>query len=131
MERLSFDTTFLIDLQKEKLRGEHEVAHSFVESYRQHEYCLSMIALGEFVAGFADPHVPECIDFVRQFKLLAQDELTAFHYGRLFREMKSRGHLIGANDLWIASSALRAGLPLVTRNVAKFSRVPRLQVIGY
>jgi predicted nucleic acid-binding protein len=45
-------------------------------------------------------------------------------------EIRKRGTLIGANDLWIASHALQHQLSLVTANRSHF-QVPGLQVIGY
>jgi predicted nucleic acid-binding protein len=55
----------------------------------------------------------------------------ADRYGQLARELREKGQLIGANDLWISATALHYELPLVTRNTAHFSRVPELQVLGY
>ena len=37
-----------------------------------------------------------------RFQLLASDEAVAMSYREAFRFLKSRGQLIGANDLWIA-----------------------------
>jgi predicted nucleic acid-binding protein len=39
--------------------------------------------------------------------------------------------LIGANDLWIAATGLAYRLPIVTRNVEHYRRVPNLRVITY
>ena len=39
--------------------------------------------------------------------------------------------LIGANDLWIGAAGLAYGIPVVTRNLDHFRRIPRLEVISY
>ena len=39
-----------------------------------------------------------------------------------------RASLAGPNDMWIAAHALASGVPLITNNVAEFSRVPNLVV---
>ncbi len=39
-------------------------------------------------------------------------------------------HSIGQNDLWIAASALEAGLPLLTRNRRHFGQIDGLTVIA-
>ena len=37
----------------------------------------------------------------------------------------------GANDMWIAATALAHAQPLLTRNAREFARVPGLQVESY
>jgi len=39
--------------------------------------------------------------------------------------------LIGANDLWIAATAITYGKGLVTANEREFTRVPGLRVVSY
>jgi tRNA(fMet)-specific endonuclease VapC len=46
--------------------------------------------------------------------------------GELRRTLEAAGTPIGAYDLLIAAQALRAGVTLVTANVAEFARVPGL-----
>jgi tRNA(fMet)-specific endonuclease VapC len=52
-------------------------------------------------------------------------------HGQAFRYLQANGLLVGANDLWIAATAIVHGMPLVTRNERHFQRVPRLQSLGY
>lgn len=47
------------------------------------------------------------------------------------RSLRDAGQLIGTNDLWIACTAPAAGVPVVTRNVEHFRRVPELGVMSY
>ncbi len=54
-----------------------------------------------------------------------------WQYGRISRHLKDNGQLIGTNDLWIAATAVVHGMPLVTRNVAHFRRVPDLEIESY
>lgn len=63
--------------------------------------------------------------------LLATDEETALEYGRIARQLRAEGGLLGTNDLWIAAASLRHGIPLVTADVRAFRRVAGLEVIGY
>jgi tRNA(fMet)-specific endonuclease VapC len=58
VERLSFDTTFLIDLQKEKRGGAGGRAHEFLREHSGAAGSISAIALGEFIEGFPDPADP-------------------------------------------------------------------------
>ena len=59
------------------------------------------------------------------------DERFPSVYGSLLASQeRSRGR-ISTMDLLIATSALVAGAPLVTRNAGDFARVPGLDVLAY
>jgi tRNA(fMet)-specific endonuclease VapC len=62
------------------------------------------------------PHVE-----VREFP----DDAAA-HYAQIRADLKKRGQMIGANDLFIAAHARSLGLRLVTNNTAEFGRVKGL-----
>jgi predicted nucleic acid-binding protein len=57
------------------------------------------------------------------------DVETALHYGEIRSRLRQRGLMIGSPDILIASTAIRHGVPLVTRNHRHFSRVPNLDII--
>jgi tRNA(fMet)-specific endonuclease VapC len=64
------------------------------------------------------PYV-EAVDF---------DDDAARHYAEIRADLKRRGTLIGANDLFIAAHARARGLTLVTNNTAEFERVSKLRI---
>lgn len=131
-EALIFDTTFLIDLQRERLsRQQSGPAHRFLLGRGDATMQLPTIALGEFAEGFADFADPVLQTTAEHFDLLAVDAETAFCYGRITRALRTAGRLIGGNDLWIAATALRYGGALVTRKADDFQRVPGLRVLTY
>ena len=131
-DRIAFDTTFLIDLQRERRRNEAGgPAHRFLAAAPDLELCLSATALGEFAEGFADPEDPLLRTVRKQHHLLPIDTRTALAYGRIARTLRREGRLIGTNDLWIAAASVRYGLPLVTANAAQFRRVTGLDVVTY
>jgi tRNA(fMet)-specific endonuclease VapC len=103
----------------------------FLRAHLTDEFALSVTALGEFAAGFADLANPTFIGVKSRFQLLKSGEPDARSYREIFRYLKGRGELIGANDLWIAASALANQTPLVTRNAREFRRVPGLEVLAY
>ena len=51
---------------------------------------------------------------------------AAIHYAQIRADLKTRGQMIGANDLFIAAHARSLGLTLVTNNTAEFGRVKGL-----
>ena len=132
-DRIAFDTTFLIDLQRERRRNEaggiH--AHRFLAAAPELELCLSATALGEFAEGFSDSEDPLLRTIREQHHLLPIDAPTALAYGRIVRTLRQEGRLIGTKDLWIAAASVRYGLPLVTANEAQFRRVTGLDVVTY
>ncbi len=128
--RIAFDTTFLIDLQRERSRGDLEgPAHRLLPADPKVELQLSATALGEFAEG-SENHDDPLLRTVRELHvLLPADEETAPEYGKITRTLRRPGRLLGRNDLWIAATRLRRGLPLVTADATEFERVDALQVI--
>ena len=130
-ETLGVDTCFLIDLEREQRKRIAGPAHSFLKDHAEAEFRLSAVAFGEFAAGFDRPDHPR-LELIRAgYEFMPSDEETALAYAKIYRKLRERNSLIGANDLWIAAHAMQYGLPLVTRNVDEFSRVPDLQVMAY
>ena len=72
----------------------------------------------------------------------AKRDLSSFHEipftseiaeeaSRLEAHAERRGKPIGTNDLYIASTALRLDLTLVTRNTRVFQKIPGLKLEDY
>jgi len=130
-EALILETTFLIDLEREAHRGAVGPAHGFLRERPETRFCLTLTTAGELAASLASGERRRWDDLLRQFLLLPLDGDVCWRYGQTFRYLKQNGLLIGANDLWIAATALAHDLPLVTRNEGHFRRVPGLEVMGY
>jgi tRNA(fMet)-specific endonuclease VapC len=60
--------------------------------------------------------------------ILPLGEPEAIAAGDLLARLERDGEPIGADDLWIAATALVGGLRLVTRNVRHFARIDGLHV---
>ncbi len=130
--RLSVDTTFLIDLQRERSAGDDDgTAHRFLKRSPEAELFLSTIALGEFAEGFDQAEHPIVAAVREGHMLVPVDGQTAFVYAKVVRELRRRGELIGSNDLWIGCTSLRLGIPIVTANVADFRRIDGLGIVQY
>lgn len=131
MESLIFDTTFLIDFQRERKHGKAGRAHQFLANNADKGAYLSVIAYGEYAEGFDNPYEPAFISVVESFEILAITRKTAEHYARIAGALRRDGKLIGSNDLWIAAVALENNMPLVSDNSSHFGRVPDLRLLGY
>jgi tRNA(fMet)-specific endonuclease VapC len=132
MEKIALDTTFLIDLQNERrARGKSRGATAFLRAHATSELLLPVVALAQYLEGFEDPGGQDARSLIASLDVLDVTAQVAALYAATVRELRKAGRLIGTNDLWIACTAKVASLPLLTRNVADFRRVPGLQVIGY
>jgi tRNA(fMet)-specific endonuclease VapC len=128
---LNVDTYFLIDLEREQRRKLAGSAEALLRNHVDTVFFLSVTAFGEFAAGFDRPDHPRLETIRKGYQIVVIDDKTSEIYAKLYSQLKAKKCLIGANDLWIAASALQHGGELVTRNVDEFSRVPGLKVMRY
>jgi tRNA(fMet)-specific endonuclease VapC len=132
MARITFDSCFLIDLERERAGRKTKGSPSkFLRDNLESELLISPIALGEFAIGFEDPLHPVLLKFMENFSLLPSGAQVSIIYARLFRELSKIRSMIGGNDLWIAAYSISNGLPLVTNNLREFSRIEGLELIEY
>ena len=89
------------------------------------------MACGELGEGFSSGSDPVYRSLIDSFEILPITGRVVEHYARIACRLRETGMLIGANDLWIAATALERGSPLVTRNQTHFARVPDLRTIPY
>ncbi len=131
MESLIFDTTFLIDFQRERKQRKEGRTRRFLRNHADKGAFLSMVAYGEYAEGFNNFSEPAFLSVVESFELLPVTRKTAEHYAEITSFLRKEGRLIGSNDLWIAAAAREHQLPLVTDNIDHFGRVPDIQVVAY
>lgn len=128
---LILETSFLVDLERDHLRGTPSGAIEYLARHDGARLYLPAIVAGELAAGSSMASRTRWEAFLAPFFLLPVTPDVAWEYGRTYRHLRGTGQLIGANDLWIAATALANGMPVVTRNVAHFRRVPHLEVETY
>ena len=86
---------------------------------------------GEMACGASLATADRWMSFCRPFHTLKWRPEVDWRYGQIYRYLQGQGRLIGANDLWIAATALVYGYPVVTANKEHFRRVPELEVLTY
>lgn len=118
------DTGFYIDLQRKP-----EICSPWLQTHPDAVLVLTAITYGELLVGQPDRSVLDRL--VGEGPRLDLDFEAAARFGRLGRHLRSMGQMIGANDLWIAAIALANHLPVLTRNVDEFRRIPDLTVETY
>jgi len=95
------------------------------------DVCLSVVTKAELLYGVrVSPHPVRDARAVRGFLTYVEavdlQGEAAEHYAEIRADLRRKGRLIGANDLFIAAHARSLGLTLVTNNLEEFSRVDGL-----
>jgi len=95
------------------------------------DVCISVITKSELLFGVeVSPRRMQDATALKAFlphvDVLEFPDDAAAHYAQIRADLKKRGQMIGANDLFIAAHARSLGLRLVTNNTAEFSGVKGL-----
>lgn len=97
------------------------------------DVCMSVITKSELLYGVeVSPRRTQdagaLAAFLPYVEVLDFPAAAALHYAEIRADLKKRGALIGANDLFIAAHARCLGLTLVTNNTAEFERAKGLRL---
>ena len=97
------------------------------------DVCMSFVTKAELLYGVeVSPRRTQDAEALAAFLPYAEaldlDDAAAIHYAEIRADLKRRGAMIGANDLFIAAHARALGLTLVTNNTAEFQRVSELKL---
>ncbi len=97
------------------------------------DVCISVITKSELLFGVeVSPKRKQdeaaLAAFLRYVEVLDFPDEASTHYAKIRADLKSRGSMIGANDLFIAAHARSLGLTLVTNNTREFKRVRSLSI---
>ncbi|MFA5911275.1 MAG: type II toxin-antitoxin system VapC family toxin [Vicinamibacterales bacterium] len=128
---LILESTFLIDLERAHHRGVPGPAVAFLEQNHDARLYLPFVVAGEIASGISMRDRARWEAFLAPFYVLPPTPEVSWQFGRAYRHLRDNGNLIGANDLWIAATGLAYEMPVVTRNVEHFRRVPGLEVESY
>jgi len=95
------------------------------------DVCISVITKSELLYGVeVSPRRMQDLTALKAFlpyvEVLEFPDDAATHYAQIRADLKKRGQMIGANDLFLAAHARSLGLRLVTNNTAEFGRVKGL-----
>ena len=95
------------------------------------DVCISVVTKSELLYGVEiSPHRQQdaaaLTAFLSYVEVLDFTDQASLHYAQIRADLKTRGAMIGANDLFIAAHARSLGLALVTNNTREFGRVRNL-----
>jgi tRNA(fMet)-specific endonuclease VapC len=97
------------------------------------DLCISVITKSELLFGVeVSPRRQQdevaLAEFLRHVEVLDFPDAASVEYAKIRADLKSRGAMIGANDLFIAAHARSIGLTLVTNYISEFTRVRNLKI---
>ncbi|HEY5704752.1 MAG TPA: type II toxin-antitoxin system VapC family toxin [Terrimicrobiaceae bacterium] len=124
------DTDFLIDRWR---KGESSDAAIYARAHANDSLAIPWIVKGEllYVAGIAGQDSPRLLELLARYPTHWPDEGVLLAFARLKVHIVRRSITLRTNDLWIAVSALRLDVPLVTRNTGEFGKVPGIKLDPY
>jgi predicted nucleic acid-binding protein len=125
------DTCFLIDSWRERKRP--GPASALALSLADSAFAINWVTAGEFLGGglLAQQNAAIIEEMLARFTLVPSDTETVNAYAQLYATCRRNKRAIGPNDLWIAASAVRHRIPLITRNQSDFESLPDLEIRGY
>ena len=129
MPRFMLDT----DICSYIMKRSHPQVLKRLQAVPVSDVCMSVVTKAELLYGVtvsprANQDAAALAAFLPYVEALALTEEAATHYAEIRADLKKRGAMIGANDLFIAAHARAHGLTLVTNNTTEFDRVERLAI---
>jgi tRNA(fMet)-specific endonuclease VapC len=116
------------------LKGDSR-AGLFKNVLNSHRWCLSFMSAAELRCwavqhGWGARKRDDLEAHLRRCLMLMPDDAMIREWARITAHRAKRGRAIGCGDAWIAATAVRFGLPLVTHNRADFAEIPGLVLAG-
>lgn len=115
------------------MKRSHQTVLDRLQSTPVGEVCISVVTRAELQYGveLSPKRVHDAAALAAFLPYVDVLDLTgdaARHYADIRADLKRRGAMIGANDLFIAAHARALGLTLVTNNTGEFGRVQDLSL---
>ena len=115
------------------MKRSHPLVLKRLQSVSVDDVCMSVVTKAELLYGVeVSPRRAQdaaaLTALLPYVEALALDEDAALHYAEIRADLKRRGLMIGANDLFIAAHARALSMTLVTNNTAEFDRVRDLRL---
>lgn len=125
---LVLDTNFVIAAERAARNKGAGPTDEFLARRASESFFITFTVVGELACGRSASIRRDWERLCKPYPVLPWTIEIAWVYGEIYRQLAAKGALIGANDMWIAATALASGYGLVSNNVEEFRRIPDLVV---
>lgn len=99
-----------------------------------HELALSFMTVAELfqwalLRQWGDRRLAQLEQYLSNYLVIPSDQPLCRGWAKVCADRRSIGRPISPQDAWIAATALRHDLPLVTHNIKDFREIPSLQML--
>lgn len=113
------------------LLKDHSLAPMYWEHLKGRLLGISFMSVAELyrwplVRGWGEPRIQALKQHLRSYVVLPYDDAMSWEWARI---MARKGRPVSPADAWIAATAVRHELPLVTHNPRHFHPIEGLEVI--
>lgn len=127
VSKVVVDTDIIIDYLKKRQPGADLLKHAYLK-YRLH---VTAITVYELMYGVQRSGKTGLINrLLRHVTVIPFDEAAAKKAASIHYALTSKGKDIGVKDAFIAAMCEFHKLPLLTRNVKHFNRIPGLKLLS-
>ncbi|MEL7122881.1 MAG: type II toxin-antitoxin system VapC family toxin [Bacteroidota bacterium] len=123
--RVVVDTSIIIDF----LRSHDKQKTVLFELATTASMSISVITLYELLMGAKDEKKLDDISIILNgMTILSFDKDIAYRAGEIYHQLRKNNKLIEFRDIFIGATALTYQLPISTKNIKHFSRIPELEI---
>lgn len=125
--KIVVDTDIIIDYLKKRQPG----AELLKKAYLKYKIHVTSITVYELLYGIQKSGKTALIDrLLKYVTIIPLDEAAARKSAILHYTLKSKGMDIGVKDSFIVGICEAHNIPLLTRNIRHFNRIPALKLIS-
>ena len=98
------------------------------------ELALSFMTIAELfqwaiLRQWGDRRLVQLEQYLANYVVIPVDQPLCRAWAQIRADRQRMGRIISSQDAWIAATAIRHGLPLVTHNMKDFQDIPNLQLM--
>jgi len=128
MDLICLDTNLLIAHKRAK-KADKDKTLLYNLSLQAYHFAISSITVYELLRGDNQNEDHYWKTMFANMEILPFDSACAEQAARIYKDLKQKGQLIEAEDLFIGATSLHNGLKLATGNLRHFERIVGLEFV--